>query len=354
MLAHYGAPALDWALAGAASGVHTAAIAVSYDVYAGGVKVGAFTNTFGTARAKPVAVSPANGGYVYTARPTFKWRLPQGLADDAYPAFRLEVRQNSVSGPQIYSSGVFKAPPRDIDGVYSWEAPLYANSLSPDGVYVFLSNRVYAWRVAALNAKYDTVAASDWSDATLFRLDVNTEPGTTGGYGAIQARVKYYGPATNLLANHVKVRAFSNPAFSGFPAAEHTLSGADLSALTAGGPPAETNAVLAGLSPDRAYWVMAFLDGNLNGVRDVWESWGYAHPSPRGPPSGVPAPVAAGGVADVVISDADTDQDWFPDAWEYEQPVNSGLSYPAFLVGIGPSAAWTAPDAEINPTLSTD
>ena len=52
----------------------------------------------------------------------------------------------------------------------------------------------------------------------------------------------------------------------------------------------------------------------------------------------------------VIIEDGDTDQDWFPDAWEYQ--MNPGED---FLEPIGPSSTWPEDmgNTEVNPTLTT-
>jgi hypothetical protein len=115
------------------------------------------------------------------------------------------------------------------------------------------------------------------------------------------------------------------------------------------------NAVLKGLAESSVsgnYYVRAFIDSDLDGTRDVWESWGYANyygiNNKAYDARAVRVAYAPQSeVVDIVIEDADTDQDWFPDAWEFEQ--NSGSAN--FLALTGP-ATGTAPDTEVNPTLS--
>ena len=51
-------------------------------------------------------------------------------------------------------------------------------------------------------------------------------------------------------------------------------------------------------------------------------------------------------VVDITIEDADSDQDWFPDAWEYEKNPSGD-----FLNLVGPSPAAES-DTEVNPWLS--
>jgi hypothetical protein len=114
-----------------------------------------------------------------------------------------------------------------------------------------------------------------------------------------------------------------------------------------------TNAIsLRGLAPG-VYYVRAFVDSNTNSVMDSWESWGYAnyYGAQRALYDVRPVTVsysASSGLATVCIEDMDTDQDWFPDAYEYE--LNRTAS--DFLELTGPNDAWSnRGDAEINPTL---
>jgi hypothetical protein len=150
------------------------------------------------------------------------------------------------------------------------------------------------------------------------------------------------------------VQAFNNAAFAGLPAAEYTLVGTDLSALTSTAAPV-VNGRFSGLlesSVTGPYYVRAFIDSNLNGVRDVWESWGYANyygiSAQAFDPRSVNVVYAAQPeTVDIVIEDVDTDQDFFPDAWEYQQAGGVG----DFLAGTGP-ATGSNPDNEYNPGLT--
>jgi len=279
---------------------------------------------------------------------------------DNYTAFAIEIKKGSSSGPTIYQSGSLQAPYRDVDtGEYVWQAPIHAGSKLPSG-QIFASNTLYAWRVIALNSKFTlNTAPITWSSWNVFRLDVNSpaSQGGSSGYGELRASVKYYGPATNL-SGRVKVQVFNNAGFAGVPEQQYTLTDADLSVLT-NSALSGTNAVLRGLTPSATagkYYVRAFLDQNTNSVREVWESWGYANyygltDTPYSPRPFTVAVSTAGEVANVIIEDADSDQDWFPDAWEYEQHPGDA----DFLAKTGPSANWsdTIGDTEINSTLTT-
>jgi len=349
-----GVLALDWGLTGVDTQLDR--VRLSYEVYLGNEPaptngaVAFFTNMFDVARAKAVSVAPINGAYVYSARPTFKWKLPAG-SETKYPAFAFEMRLGSEQGTVMYQSDPMSVPPRNANGEFVWEAPFYANSRLPNG-QVFQSNRVYAWRVIAMNAKFSNTT-SNWSDWKYFRLDVNA-PMQSSGYGSVDARVKYYGPATAMLTGRVKVQAYRTASFTGLPEAEYTLAGSDISALTSLAAPV-VNARLYGLQESGVagpYYLCAYIDHNGNGVRDPWESWGYANDygvNAALPYTARPVEVlysAAAPRVDIVIEDADTDQDWVPDAWEYEQ--NPGDD---FLDLVGP-ATGTNGDTEINPNLT--
>jgi len=357
-----GGYALDWGIGTAAP----AASSVTYDVWlmgddkilettltTNGTRIAAFTNLFEAASAVATNVFPMHGGYVYSARPTLRWKMPKD-----YTAFAFELRKGSSSGPLLYS-GIRQVPMRDPNtGDCVWEAPFYMGDTDVS------NNGTYYWRIKPLNAKFSTTAGTGWSTPTMFRWDVNaplaSNGGGSSGYGQINVTVKYFGPAVSL-AGKVILQAFDNRGFTGEPAAQYVfatgapgIATAYPSQLITNMYSTATNAFLRGLSPG-TYYLRAFLDSNGNGVRDIWESWGYANyygeqkslynvrPVKVDHSSTIPA-------ATIFIEDCDVDQDWFPDAWEYEQ--NPG-AYPGFLATIGPQDGWTHGDAEINPNLVT-
>ncbi|HPK37795.1 MAG TPA: hypothetical protein PLH01_05895, partial [Kiritimatiellia bacterium] len=170
-----------------------------------------------------------------------------------------------------------------------------------------------------------------------------------------RAVVKYFGPGKNLT-DKVKVQAFHNAAFSGMPVAEYTLAGGNLAAVT-NTANVVTNAIICGLAPSAEagdYYLRAYIDSNGNNVRDVWESWGYANfygvsdkPFDPRPVTVQFVPLAESPTVTILSEDADTDQDWFPDIYEYE--TNPGVG---FLSKSGPSTGSDGdPDFEINPNL---
>ena len=336
--------------------------------------INTFTNVYAEDTATPlqepaVSMEPINGSYVYASRPIFRWTMP-----DLYPAFAIEVRKTSSIGPIVYESGPVAAPSRNvITDEYSYEAPIHAHNLQPSG-HTFTLNTVYSWRVTTLNAKYsmDIPSGSDgtgysdagWSEWRDFYLVANTNalPAATG-YGMINATVKYYGIALSDLVDHVKVEAYTSRDFTGVAESQYTLTNAELlTMVSTNAATTTTNAVLCGLTPSKFvgnYYVMAYIDSNNNNERDNWESWGYANyygtnilinsndqsastSAFRGLFGRVNAPytvrpvtvVAASNQTsrvDILIKDADTDNDRYPDAWEYQE--NPGED---FLSTLGP------------------
>ena len=291
---------------------------------------------------------PANvESVVYAAQPTFSWTHPNTIGKD-YPAFRLRVwKANGTT--LVYDSGVQKAPARDENGVYSWTPPLYADMATAEGV-VFATTNNYKWAVSMLDAKFTTPNTSETKSD--FRLECAGAGGAVGDYGSVKACVKYFGPAAcsfkaSALAGLVRVQAFATPDFSGMPAAEAFLAdGTVLTSTTDEG----ANCVLKGL-PTGTYYVRAYIDSNANGAFDPWESWGYAN----GVGTGSKTPYTPKGVAvvrgsterpfvTVYIEDMDTDNDGFPDAYEYDTKKN--------LTTLGPASGATY-FTRVNPKLQT-
>ena len=353
-----GQPGFDWGLPGVGSGANPKN--VGYDVYIGegtlttnSLVSYSFTNTFDLVQAQAVGVYPSDT-YVYSARPTFRWTQP-----DNYPAFALRIYNSA--GRIVYDSGIQARPPRNDAGECVWTAPIYANGFVPGTSFTFDSNQTYTWRVLALDAKFSSEASDAWSVSKRFRLDVNgadTAPGWENrGYGSIKARIKYHGPARTYLTNRVRFQVYDNAAFAGLPVAEMTLSSAQVDTMRSAAAPA-VNARVDGILPtDKSacpYYALAYIDSNLNGERDSWESWGYANYYGRetGKPYD-PLPVTVDTTAnipvvDIRIEDVDTDQDWLPDVWEYEQHPNSAT----FLEDTAPSTS-TSATAEIQGLLGS-
>jgi len=311
-----------------------------------------FTNLFGSATA--VGTRPIMGEYVYSARPTFRWTMPED-----FTAFEIEVRLGSSSGPQVFSSGTVRDYARDsITGECKWKSDFYSGDSKP-GSYNRPWNSVYYWKVMALNPKYPITGDEQiWSDWRHFRLDA-AAPMHADSCGELQVVVKHYGysPYAYPTSNYeTVVEVYNNPSFNGSPAGRYTLPLASNAYVRTYG---DTNvtAVLRGLEPSvfaGDYYVLAYIDSNANFVRDSWESWGYANylGTTQGNPYEVrPVKVVSSGtapVATVYIQDADSDRDGFPDVFEYHaNPAGDFLSL------TGPVGTNTVGNTEVNPYLET-
>ena len=336
----------DWGLPGVPSTIRPTSAGYAIYVGVGTITTNTppslvFTNTFDSTPATAVGVYPADA-YVYASRPTFKWTQP-----DNYPAFILRIL--NASGTEIYNSGICARPPRDNDGNCVWQPRIYAREFIPNSSTEFRTLQTYRWQVMALNSRFNTSDKGVWSSERRFRVDVG-EPRLSGGYGAISVRVKYYGPLTTGLSRKVRVQAFDNAAFSGDPIASYAMSSDECNKMIADADFTQ-NAKLFGLDPDLTYYVMAFIDQNNNGKREAWESWGYVNSYGKSsvkPYDPMPTTLdreclTVVPVVDIRIEDADTDQDWFPDSWEYSQNSN--------LITQGPSTSGRQ-DTEYNVELA--
>lgn len=352
----YAGYGLDWGFSGILS--PTGVGAIGYKVYVGdqdiitnNTLIASFTNKFDAVRAVPTTVFPAHGAYVYSARPTFSWSLTSTYG--GYNAFAFELRRGSTTGPLVSPVTVRQVPLQDTTtGNYLWEAPFYMGDKNT------INNSVYYWRVQMLNPKFSTVGA-EWSAWKAFRWDVNQPMppagtptvigGSSSGYGQLRAVVKYFGAATTL-ADNVVLQAFNNRGFTGFPAAQYSFAASQLGMITNTSLSATNAIAMRGLKP-AVYYVRAFIDSNVNGILDTWESWGYAnyYGENKSLYDVRPVEVVASAISPLVtiyIEDSDTDQDWFPDAYEYQLNGN--------LITLGPLDSWVyRGDSEINPNLST-
>jgi hypothetical protein len=194
--------------------------------------------------------------------------------------------------------------------------------VSATPAWYFEDGKTYYWRVALMNGKYttlDPLSAEDavvWSDTAEFSVDLR---------GEATAEVKYFGPATN---GTIIVEAYLSPDFVGDPIAR--VEGGSLANGTA-------SILVAGL-PSGELYLLAFIDRNGDGVRQSYESWGYAckvgtaeadlwTPVPvtvRADTIGDPA------VADIYIEDTDINQNFIVDPLDDEEDLKAaGEEYAA-------------------------
>ncbi len=280
----------------------------------------AFVNVYepGNASAQALCVPVAPKGTIYSAQPTFKWTQANSIGKD-YPAFQLRVWKGATV---VYDSGVRRAPARDIDGVYSWTAPIYADMTTPNGV-VFSNTNNYTWSVSMLDAKFTTPNTNETKAE--FRVEATGLLGSIADYGTLTAKVYYFGPvpkadSATAVKDMIRVQAFTTPDFTGMPAGEARVS--DLAALVSTG----SVVTMRGL-PVGQYYVRAFIDTQADAKLANWESWGYACYVGDGdaqaykftPKAFTVAKGASVPAAEVFIEDMDIDNDGLPDAWEYSQ-----------------------------------
>jgi hypothetical protein len=202
-----------------------------------------------------------------------------------------------------------------------------------------------------LDAKY-TVFNDREEQKTLFRLGASGNLYDGKEYGSIAVCVKYFGPLVetgplsvkpSVRKNLIHVQAFTMQDFSGVPVAEtYVTNVATIASVTN----LDVNAVLCGLAPG-SYYVRAYIDTDANGTRANWESWGYAClidvPAAKSVWAPKPVTVSYDDMAPIVtvyIEDADTDNDCFPDSWEWSKNGNLTAQGPivgnTFFAGVNP------------------
>ena len=270
-------------------------------------------------------------GVVYTAHPTFVWSMPnEGQSARAkhftttYTAFRIRIFEGT---DEIYNSGIVRAPAQDDQGRFVWTAPISVGNQTPQGK-IFKNSTTFSWKVVMYNAKFQPGGSEPFGSG-VFSTSVNTQqPQNDAGFSSIGVTVKYTGPEAVLdgcesvtagmknsagasiaaVQGIVRVQAFTTADFSGLPAAETYV--ANKTALT-DTTYVLTNACLKGLAAG-TYYIRAYIDMNGNFEKDDFESWGYAKE-----PVTVGTKVERMPAVSLYIEDADTNGNWYPDAWEY-------------------------------------
>ena len=308
-----------------------------------------FVREFGVSRATAVPVAPGEDSTIfYGSRPTFRWRM-EGERPDTFTAFAIQIK---AGDEVVWNSGTQVAPPRNVDGEYVWTAPLHAGDQTPLGK-LFGNTNNYTWAVTMYNSKFQSDA---WSATRAFRVNVyaTTELNATDRY-TINAAVKYVGPGTFRIRptqtnGAIRVEAYTSPDFSGEPVARTFVQ----SYASVTNARFSVNAVLSGLDAG-TYYVRAFLDSDGDFKRSDWESWGYVCPRSEAETSALyaPTPVTIGSgesvsTVTVYIEDADTDQDWLPDVWEYDV---AGTDKTDFLLKKGPMENTHNGYISVNPNL---
>ena len=293
-----------------------------------------FVNAFDVTQ--PTCTLLSSQGAVFS-QPTFTWRCDSPIGK-SYPAFQLRLYTARTGGTLIYDSGARRAPVRDMDGNYSWTAPIYPEMMTPNG-QIFSTTNNYFWEVSMLDAKF--TGPSGTQPRQEFRQEASGQLGKISDYGMLKAKVRYFGPgtvATDNVNRLIHVQAFTSPDFTGMPAGEaYVTDVSQISAVTN----IDVNAVILGIKPGK-YYVRAFIDSDGDAKWSKWESWGYGNfvgawdaaleSVSRGQVAGAaagsayvftprPYTVAVGEeppVVDIYIEDMDSDADHLPDIYEYD------------------------------------
>ena len=245
-----------------------------------------FTRAFNAKRAIPSALAPINSAPVYAARPTFTFQS----SDETMMAYRLQVATNATPDGVIWDSGAVGLPARlsyttENGATYRVSPEVYVDTFATtNGAAILYDGSNYFWRVALLNAKFNSVdeeSGDDWSEWADFQMDVrnrNQNPDVQTGYGNVAAAVRYYGAGkttnTTTSMTNIIVEAYASADFTGIPLARMRVE--DTVLLTNANDVATTNVTLRGLPPGEVFLV-AFADANNNAKRDSFESWGYAN-----------------------------------------------------------------------------
>ena len=286
---------------------------VDYAVYVGNNPTNAlttFTRSFSDTAVAPVPIAPSadHNAVVACARPSFSWKATEG-----YSAFALQIAKDEGFSDIVYATTNFM-PAATADGC-EFSPECWVGDALED-------KTTYYWRVAQMNAKFTT---GKWSEPAAFTTAVDSTNADTG-YGKLTAEVRYFGPADATL-DDVVVGVYESADFASAPVARRRLGGADAVSTLVGDAAkpffdVTANVTFDGIAPGH-YYVMAFIDSNANGVRDPYETWGYAcrigaDTVDRWSPvsfsvstTKTDAPAAL-----VVMEDTDVNQNWTPDCLE--------------------------------------
>jgi hypothetical protein len=290
-----------------------------------GANMGSFSNQYGASLSAPVAIFPANGAVLRSARPEFRWTMTNEAT-----AFQLQVFTGSSALPTIYyDSGVVRAPTRGVNDPCIWKLPVHLLDFINSNSRTW-SDGGYSWRIKAYSSKASS-GSTAW--ATTETLNTDAAP-TIFGYGAIKVDVKFYG--TLAGGDRIKVQAHRSASFNGIPDGQMNLTAAG-------------TVILNGLSANANYYVCAFHDQNGNNRRDSWEAWGYVRTDTDAlrpyTPRLIKSDYQTLTTYHLTIVEADSDQDGIGDASEYAWSGVTGLDFLG-VSGLGTSGIYTDLDGD--------
>lgn len=281
-----------------------------YEVSVANTIGGSVTNWFMTTLTAPTLKSPLNYEVAYMSRPEFQFFLPEEATE-----FEITVKQYSdVACTQdealIYTARHPK-PMLETMGSQSviiWQLPFSVGAIAQDGKTVFKAGSYYKWSVKAYNAANTSGIVSQEGR---FKTASIAEQEDIAKSGRVKVAVSYpskwaYSNGTTPM---VQISSYSSAAFNGVPEAAVRINSL------------EQTTTLYGHELDSDVYLLAFIDQNGNGVRDVWEPYGYNRDLSAVNPF-APVAVSARSLSNVqpyeiIIRDPDTDNDLIPDSLEY-------------------------------------
>lgn len=310
---------------GVTSGAINSQLAAStYPVYVspigptGSQLFGSATNWFTTTLTAPTLVSPVDYSVVYSARPEFQFVLPAEATE-----FQMTIAKD---GTTIYDARL-PAPNRTAlpdQGLTTTPTSSYKRDLiwTPPASVAFEAGATYTWTMTAYNVanKNGGGAASG-----TFAMATDEQYAMRPVYGRITAKVIY--PTGWAYENNatpkVRLGVYRSASFNGDPDALVELDpAADEKEAAFGANVMTAQTVVNGLSHSvPGYYIMAYVDLDGDGERDVWEPWGYLRSAMSDAPFkpvSVTAPLYPSDIVnEIVLRDPDTDNDLIPDAVEW-------------------------------------
>ncbi|MBQ6925112.1 MAG: hypothetical protein IJQ73_10770 [Kiritimatiellae bacterium] len=316
--------------------------------YVDNVQMGVISNYYSATLPTPRAIYPVNDA-LYEVRPLFQFSLAPEATE-----FLFELRRGSASGTVVYS-GRHLAPGRYMSASDSsafdlckWRFPYCVGDTMPNGT-VFLATNKYYWTVTAYSPADRTGKKSAAADFFAAMSDLPSNMGNgNGDKGLLFVNLRYPGMAafTDGEKPKIRVQAFRSQSFNGLPDAEVTVMTTGLVTI-AGLDIKETRFVwsdaamaFVSVTDNVKYYIRAFVDQNGDYRRASWESWGYYRDegNSAAPFRMLPLTCSALGntpTVNVTIRDADTDNDFLPDCYEYIKAGKPSTASSAWLPTLG-------------------
>ncbi len=271
-------------------------------------------------RIKPTIVSPL-GAVIYQGQPKFSWSAYEGAT-----AFRLEIA--GAGGSKVYDSGLQKTPQivrqtQPISGysvpnyTYEWTVPLAPGLNINDGTY--------EWSVTHYAPFAQQGFKTTGGAFTLKALEATTA-NLTQNTAWMDVEIHYDGAfemntSGTVAGSQIRVEAHEARDFDDVPKAGAVLAGANRAPVFSS--PVTGGVVrIAGLVPNKSYYVVAWVDLNGDSKREVFEPWGYvrAEGHPTRPFDAIPVVARHNdsSKATLWMQDVDTDNDGVSDTWEIQ------------------------------------